>query len=252
MEEDEIDYSNDYDQIDYEVDEGTEDYSNKLALQRKNTSISILLPNELIKIRERLIKDCCEATSLNRDDAITVLIFYKWNLDKVNQEWFEDVDENRKNFGMDLSDKSKKELEQKNVETNSKFCLVCFIDLDQSNSFKLACGHNFCDDCLKQFINTKIEDVFCCLFSTCMQQNCNLRIPESIFEKYLKDNKTNMEKFEKIVLRNFTESNSDLKWCPKDCGKCVRTENHSSMEIECECFFVYCFSCLREGHRYRI
>ncbi len=136
------------------------------------------------------------------------------------------------------------------IEPDAKICFVCYCDLDESNSFALKCGHRFCHECWKHYVYSKLEDIFCCLYSTCMQKGCNFRIPESVFEKYLKEDKGSLERFDKIVLRNFTESNANLKWCPRDCGKCVKTEVHSNREIECECLFVYCFSCLREGHRY--
>jgi ariadne-1 len=246
---DEIDYIYEEDQVDYDINDGTEDYGNSYSLKRKNTSVAIVLPHELSKIREKLISECCEATSLDRDEAITVLIHYKWNIDKVSQEWFEDVDGNRKKFGLDLDDAAVQKLNNIKIENNNVYCSVCYCEINKSDSFALKCGHCFCDDCWKQHIYSKLEDIFCCLYATCLQKGCNLRIPESAFEKYLKYDKFNLEIFEKIVLRNFTESNANLKWCPRDCGKCVKTEVHSNREIECECLFVYCFSCLRDGHR---
>ncbi len=247
--EDEIDYNYEDENINYDLCDYKDDDYNLNALQRKNTTTLIIHPNEIIKLREKLIKDCCEETFLDRNDAITVLMNYKWNMDKVNQLWFEDIEGNRKKFGLDSDEESKKQLAKMKVEINTNYCLVCYSDVDSTNSFKLNCGHTFCDDCWKGNIETLLEDVFCCLYSTCMQKSCNLRIPESVFENYLITNKDNLKKFDKIVLRNFTESNSDLKWCPRDCGNCIRTEVHYNKEIECECSFVYCFSCLREGHR---
>lgn len=246
---DEINYNYDDDLLDYEVNDGTEDYTNSYNFKRQITSTAIVLPHELSRIREKLISECCETTSLDRDDAITVLMYYKWNIDKVSQEWFEDVDANRKKFGLDLDDNALKELDKMQIEKNSSFCLVCYCEINDNDSFALKCGHRFCHDCWRQHVYSNLEDIFCCLYSTCMQKGCNLRIPESVFQKYLKGDKKNLERFDKIVLRNFTESNSNLKWCPRDCGKCVKTEVHSNKEIECECLFVYCFSCLREGHR---
>ena len=80
-----------------------------------------------------------------------------------------------------------------------------------------------------------------------------MKIPESLFNGILNEDPSLKNKFDKIVLRNFTENNVDIRWCPNpnDCGRCVRTDMHYNKEITCDCGYVYCFTCLREGHRYK-
>ena len=51
-------------------------------------------------------------------------------------------------------------------------------------------------------------------------------------------------------MKNFTESNSDIKWCPNpNCGICIRVPGHGMKEIKCQCGTLFCFKCLRETHR---
>ena len=203
--------------------------------------------NEISNLRENLISKCCESTALTRDEAILVLIQYKWNIDRIDDDWFNDVDENRQKFGIDLDKPSKLKLLKLNVNNYSNICLVCESNLEESDNFSLKCGHNLCNFCWTEFIKSKIDDIFCCVYSTCPQQGCNIKIPESVFLKFMtKDYK---EKYDKIVLKNFTENNTDIRWCPSDCGCCVSSEEHSNKEITCDCKYVFCFSCLREGHK---
>lgn len=214
-------------------------------------SYNIIYLNELSSVRKKLITEFIDQTYLERDEAIIALIYYKWNLDKINDDWYNDVDGNRKLFGIDQDENSIKELKKQKAETNTNYCLICYLPVDNKNKsdcFALRCNHVFCNDCWEGFIVSLLDDYFCCLYSTCPQKGCNLKIPESVFLKNLKEDKINNERFEKIVLRNFTENNINIKWCPKDCGRSSRTDAHTNQEIICECKYVYCFNCLREGH----
>ncbi len=225
------------------------DTNDKIEFSLNNFNIVYL--DQLMTVRNKLISEFIEQTFLDRDDAINALINYKWNLDKINDDWYNDVDGKRKNFGIDEDDNSIKLLAKNNIQKNSKYCLICYSEIDyikKTDCDSLKCFHNFCKDCWKVFIISKLDDYFCCLYSTCPQKDCNLKIPESFFLKYLKEDNDNMERYEKIVLKNFTENNKNIKWCPRDCGRCSRTDIHSNIEVVCDCKYVYCFNCMREGH----
>jgi len=224
------------------------DLNNNLENNIQN-SYKIIHINEQTPLRNEIISEFMERTCVNRDDAIIALISYQWNLDKIDGDWFNDVDKRRQNFGIDLiNDKILNNLPEIN---NTSYCLICYCEIDyvnKSDCFSFKCLHNFCNDCWELFINSKLDDNYGCLYSTCPQQGCNLKIPESHYIKYLKGDRIKIEKYEKIVLKNFTENNNNLKWCPKDCGRCSSIEVHTYQEIICDCKYVYCFNCLREGH----
>ncbi len=264
--ENEIDYNSEDDHNGYQSENQNTNKSNDLNYQGSsdlyydtNDNLELIDPlsynivhlNELISVRNKLIAEFIDQTCVERDEAIMALIDYKWNLDKITDDWYNDVDKNRKKIGIDSDENSVKQLAKENVIINSDFCLICYSPVkikSKIDCFALKCGHVFCNDCWKDFIVNKLDDYFCCLYSSCPQKGCNLKIPESLFTKLLKADKMNNERYEKIVLRNFTENNINIKWCPKDCGRCSRTDAHANQEIICGCKNVYCFNCLREGH----
>jgi ariadne-1 len=95
-----------------------------------------------------------------------------------------------------------------------------------------------------------MEDLLTCIFSTCPQKGCNIIVPETVFHKFLIPFPKINSDYTKSLLKNFTDFNSDIKWCPTpDCGICVRVPGHSMKEIECECKKIFCFACSLEGHR---
>ena len=51
-------------------------------------------------------------------------------------------------------------------------------------------------------------------------------------------------------MRNFTESNADVKLCPNPkCDKIFQLPGHGMTDIKCPCGTIFCFKCLRETHR---
>jgi ariadne-1 len=51
-------------------------------------------------------------------------------------------------------------------------------------------------------------------------------------------------------MRNFTESNADIKLCPNPkCDKIIKLPGHGMFDIKCECGTIFCFKCLKESHR---
>jgi len=114
----------------------------------------------------------------------------------------------------------------------------------------LICGHKFCFSCWETYIKVKLEDLITCISSKCPQEGCNIVVPETAFYKFLETDADCRFEYQKALLKNFTDYNSDLRWCPKaGCGICVLFPGHPMKEIQCECGFVLCFKCGGEGHR---
>jgi ariadne-1 len=229
------DYTNEYEESDAL---NTPD----LSLQKTN-SYMILKEDQLLKEREKIIKEAMEFISLDRDEAILVLIFFNWSMDNIHDKWFDDVEKNSIKCGIKLIDN----IDNKKL-SKSKDCLICFQPYD--TTFKsLKCNHNFCADCWNEYLSVKIEDFLTCLSSTCPQAGCNLIVTESFFQHLLTDKKSK-ERFNKAVLKNFVGYNSDIKICPGvSCNNSVKCDSYLSKEIKCECGTVFCFKCNKEAHR---
>ena len=58
------------------------------------------------------------------------------------------------------------------------------------------------------------------------------------------------KKYIKFLIKNYTDSNSDIKSCPNPkCDIVVRVPGHGMKEVKCICGTVFCFKCLKESHR---
>lgn len=198
----------------------------------------------LLSLREKTIQQCSEITCTERDESIRILISFKWDINKISRNWFNEVENNRKNIGIDLLCENK--ILEKNDFIN---CPICFEVMEKSKFFSLKCGHPFCFECWKNCLVAKLDYCFESVYAKCLQQGCIIYVPESVFIKFLEGDENCLEKYEEIVLKNFSEQNSNVKMCPSKCGRFVNLEEIASgKDIECECSYAYCKKCLRESH----
>jgi ariadne-1 len=243
-------YNNYGEYEEYNVEESQNEEAN-IGLT-KSTSYSIIKDEEIEALRDKLIKSVEDYCSLSRDDAILVCLFFKWNVEKIQEKWYDNSDMYMVLSGVAQSRDSLKELEKSKVKPNNKECSVCCMEEGdcEGGFISMKCKHNFCIDCYKEHVKAKVSDIHSILTTTCPQSNCNLIIPESIFIKLLKEDKTNYQNFKVGMHKNFTDYNSDVKWCPnKGCDACVRCQSKSNKEIDCICGYTFCFKCIKEGHR---
>lgn len=236
----EIDYN-------YTQDFNYDDYDKSLELH-KNNSYLILKEDQLLSERDKIINEAIEFLSLERNQAILVLINYSWSIDNIRDNWYEDVEKNMIRCGLSVTEKEKEQLIKNSIRTNNNTCLVC--DWPRDDTFdSLECNHFFCGDCWTDYLSVKSDDLLACFSTTCPQKGCSLVVRESYFFKYIKSS-LQKEKFCKAILKNFTNYNSDLKICPSPtCNICVKCETHVAKEITCVCGTVFCFKCWKESHR---
>ncbi len=213
------------------------------GLQRQ-TSYQMFKTQDLLKAREEKINDAMKDLFLTRDEAIIVLIGFRWDLEKYKDVWYDNVDQYRIKFKIDLDPKVKESLDK---EIKKDICRICG-DPYHPSFFSLKCGHAFCNDCWIGHCESKVEDINSILLTSCPQGSCGLLVPESVFNRYLSPK--SKEILNVAILKNFTDANNDLKWCPSpNCGICIQSLSHTSKEIECECKAAFCFACGKDAHR---
>ena len=254
MEEVDDEVVEDYPDNEYEeeiIEEGNNcnDDANDLNLARSDSYV-IVKSRDLEAVRNQLIAECSEFICMDPEDAILVLIQYEWNIDKIKDNWYDNVEANLVRSRIKLGESSLKELARLGVKPDGNLCNVCF-EPRQSDFFALKCGHYFCNDCWTDYVDSKLDDLVTIISTACLQKGCNLIVPEHIMLSYIDpNNQEKMDIFRKGLFKNFTDNNKDIKWCPTpNCGICIRCVSHSEKEIICECKGIFCFGCGNEGHR---
>ena len=211
-----------------------------------------LMKNDIEKERNKKIEEFTDYSSLTKQQAELVLINYNWNIDILMNEWFDKTQKIKENCGLSQTKESQKKINkffQKN-KFDKNVCPICFIQIEPGDEIFLECKHLFCSDCFANYLKQRVADQLTLLSTTCPLSGCNYTVTRDIFEKLLKDDKDLLKQYNKCLIRNFTESNSDIKLCPNPkCDVIIKVPGHGMIEVKCQCGFTFCFNCLRESHR---
>ena len=236
--------NNDNDNDDYYED--YDNYDNEINYNNENEDSKFLKEYDIIKEREKIISQAKEKLFLKREDAILALIYYKWNIDKLDN-WYENIEENKINSGIELSKEINKKLINEGVKPNGDKCLICWEKVN-NNFFSLNCGHQFCNECWTGYLNEKIKSPLNALQAKCPQNGCTCIVYENLYSKFLKNNNS-IKNLNISIYQNFINRNDDIKKCPNEkCEYFIKSNNHYEREIICLCGTSFCYKCLNFPH----
>eukprot|EP00826_Nyctotherus_ovalis_P024576 TRINITY_DN1898_c0_g3_i1.p2 TRINITY_DN1898_c0_g3~~TRINITY_DN1898_c0_g3_i1.p2 ORF type:complete len:490 (-),score=172.28 TRINITY_DN1898_c0_g3_i1:96-1565(-) len=212
-----------------------------------NIPQSLLIPYSLIEINEIeksmyvCIRNIKELFATSEDNAITLLKMYKWNEDKLQQDYFANDKAVLQKCGL-VPDPSVGT--QKGSQTD---CLICFTSLAGRPVDKLSCGHVFCSDCWSMYVTAAVKSGKDCVLTRCPLVGCPIIVPKSIFDKYLSESQRH--DYIKHVCKSYTDENKAMRWCPAPgCTFLALNESLVQVDITCKCGHVFCFSCGEESH----
>ena len=119
------DYDEYYEEYDYNENE-IHEINEKIEINNNNENEDpkFLAEDEIIKEREIVISQAKDKLFLERKDAILALIYYEWNIDKLDN-WYENIDKNKINSGILLSEEINKKLINEGIKPYEDICLIC-------------------------------------------------------------------------------------------------------------------------------
>lgn len=165
---------------------------------------------------------------LSSDEAVATLRYYKWNMDKLQNEWFENERKLRTKIGIDFNNellKSKPEVKASLAGENGGYCMICYTQFNtdkDSESFALGltCSHQFCKYDWEEYLKQKVNEGPQAIFASCPQHCCNLLVPHSFFLSLMKGD--DMTTYKKWHCKSYTDDNKSVRWCPyPGCDYCV-------------------------------
>ena len=228
------------------TENNSENNSENNIIIRINFLDKFIEESKIIAEREALIKEAKEKLFLKREDAILVMIYYKWNLDKLDN-WYDNPEENKVKAGIELSKKTKQKLDKK-IPSNSKYCLICQEEEKNNNFRSLNCKHQFCINCWEEYLKEKLKYPLEALYANCPQNGCTCKVYENLYSEILKDENSKV-KLEKAKYKNFIDRNNDIKQCPNEkCNLYIKSNKHYAREIVCICGTSFCYKCSKESH----
>ena len=165
---------------------------------------------------------------------------------------FDKTQKIKEESGLEQTKESLKNL-SKNLKKNKIIegvCPICEIEMEPDEIISLGCSHCCCIDCYTEYLKQQLKDELTVVGTPCPISGCNFIVRPDIFRKCFENLPDQLQIYNKCILRNFMDSNSDLKLCPNPtCDVIVKVPGHGMIDVKCQCDYVFCFSCLRRSHR---
>lgn len=207
---------------------------------------SVITGDQVEQLMGRKINDAAELLQLIPDKAALVLMFFDWNLARLQERYFLDVDKNLKLAGVTLPDG-----EQPRTVSGGE-CSICFDDVKLEDTATLDCGHGpFCRNCYREYLHERVSSGGAnVIFATnCMGTGCKLRLSPLQWKRIAQPD--DYKRYQYFYLKSYVESSPNLGFCPNPaCTYVVKFSGLGRPQdvVECMCGKKYCFACCGEAH----
>ncbi|XP_057788280.1 probable E3 ubiquitin-protein ligase ARI2 isoform X2 [Salvia miltiorrhiza] len=189
-----------------------------------------------------------ELLSVREHHARTLLIHYRWDVEKLITAYFE-KGESRMFTQVGVT-RDELLVVTPPESSSTLLCHICTDDVSVNAVSTMDCGHCFCNTCWTEHFVVKINEGQSKRIR-CMAHECNTVCDEAIVRSLVGTRHLDLaEKFDRILLESYIEDNKLVKWCPSTphCGNAIQVENDEFCEVECSCGLQFCFSCSSEAH----
>ena len=233
---------------DREVDHG---YIDEAETKQSTTQgcFTILTESKIKQLQEAEIDEVSSVIWIPKAEACLLLTHYGWSAMKVHEAWFADEERTRKAVGLLLNEPQVRF----NLNSEIHTCEICFDTLSSDKIKSAKCGHAYCIDCWKQYVDTKIQEgPYQCLKLRCPDPSCDAAVDGDMIHQFA--SKPNKNKYDRFVLLSYVETNKNMKWCPSpgcDCALVYEPDGTTSKFLEATClgYHSFCWKCGEDAHR---
>ncbi|CAD8113857.1 unnamed protein product [Paramecium sonneborni] len=132
-----------------------------------------------------------------------------------------------------------------NIRDKIDYCGICLGEY-QDKQKALNCRHEFCKQCLQNYLDNKINNGQV-LEIECPQQKCDNYFNDEIIKSLVNDEQ--YQKYEKFKRQKLLDRDETVRWCVRPgCDKYIKGKSLLSNTVKCECGQEICYECRREDH----
>lgn len=198
------------------------------------------------ELRDRLkgaVSQVVDLLCITDAEATRALRYYKWDLTKLQEDWFTDPDAVQKKVGLVH--------EQPSTSRKEETCKICFDSYLVADMASARCKHYYCKDCWRGYIHTAVDSGPSCLDLRCPDPACKAAVPRTVI--LATADTQHKQRYEEFALNSFVDDQRQIVWCPApDCQHAVVSLSERlgvAQDVFCRCGSAFCFNCKEEAHR---
>eukprot|EP01105_Mastigella_eilhardi_P011213 TRINITY_DN2594_c0_g1_i6.p1 TRINITY_DN2594_c0_g1~~TRINITY_DN2594_c0_g1_i6.p1 ORF type:complete len:455 (-),score=84.35 TRINITY_DN2594_c0_g1_i6:364-1659(-) len=215
-------------------------------MEDEGVEYRVLSGKDLMRRQQANVQQVREVLSISEAFARTLLRHYKWDSEKLIEQFFE--------LGKEIIYKRAGVAGViKSSVTGTFTCPLCFNDVDSADTLKLSCGHHFCNECWQTYIKMRIKEgqskqLYC--MGLCPDSKpCTALFDDSKLPMFV--DKDTLDKYVKVMMNSYVDDNPSARWCVSApfCGHCIELVTfRQAVEVQCECGLEFCFKCGEAPH----
>ncbi|CEP22373.1 unnamed protein product [Cyberlindnera jadinii] len=209
------------------------------------------------EMMETLHKKCTKLSEVlgkPHDYVVTLLQSYKWNSEKLIEDYMDDPQDVELRLGLSTVKLNGEHHENTGLQTYTEeapfSCFICCED--KLESYKLKCGHEFCLDCYRTYLNEKVKQA-----NVIKCPSCDVALTPGDIDTISGTNGSSV--LLENSIKEYVERHKTYKWCPSpDCNAIVEVLNSSDIAhlvdtnqipiVICSNGHRFCFNCGFESH----
>ncbi|KAK9377523.1 uncharacterized protein V1513DRAFT_422787 [Lipomyces chichibuensis] len=240
---------------DYGDNEGFEEVKpESTKLKAYEVEHEVLSTADIQQRQDSQIGQVAGILGLSRESVMVLLLYFKWNNDRLLEQYTEDPEGVLKKAGISADDDSNKK-EYKIMTIDGFMCDICCEDRQGLKTFALECDHRFCFDCYKQYLTQKIVDEGESRNIQCPGDSCSLVVNNEAIKLIVEDRV--YKRYLTLLNRTFVQDHEHLRWCPApNCEYAIRCDDVSAKDlktvvptVQCACGHRFCFGCGLSDHQ---
>lgn len=203
--------------------------------------------------------------NLPSEDILILLQHYDWNEERLLEVWTEKMDDLLIEIGINPNHDSYMKTNNESINLgnephlhrnvllkNNFYCVIC-CEEKTTETFSLECGHEYCIECYRHYIEDKLHggNIINCM-------GCSLALKNEDIDKIM--GHPSSSKLMSSSIKSFvSKHNRNYKWCPfADCDCIIHLKDTSSLAeysrlhyspfVKCNNSHKFCFTCGFEMH----
>ncbi|CAM9758678.1 unnamed protein product [Phaeothamnion confervicola] len=153
-----------------------------------------------------VVEDVADVMKIPGEAATALLRHFSWNKEKLFDQFYKDPDSVMQRVGITESCVAGSSMGAAEMLR----CNICTEEgIPGSDAYALPCGHFFCNDCWRGYLEAKVGDGPTCVYTTCPAHKCPLIVSESLFHKFAAA--AAAAKYDQYALNSFVDINKKLR-----------------------------------------
>ncbi|KAF2664572.1 RING finger protein [Microthyrium microscopicum] len=241
----------DFDDLEIGEEEGFDAHDKITATQKQSYEVEfkVWTPKDIDEAQLRLINEVKDVLGQSPEATAILLRYSRWNREKLIEQYMDNQAAVLEGAGLGESNST-----EARVQTLTGFtCDICCDDTSPMTTFAIKCGHRFCIDCYKTYVNAKVTDEAEAARIKCPADQCNRIVDNKSMELLVPDNLT--DRYHELLVRTYVDDLENLKWCPApNCEFAIQCKVKAKElkkvvpTVHCDCGHDFCFGCAYNDH----